>query len=211
MKEAVPAAATLPPDFGPGGAPPPKWGVAIVGSQSYVTNYNVAVANASLEDGRAAAAAVRSAFGVQVMALPHAADDFEVGCNLQASDDRDSPPVEDVLACVKRNTVMARDAPRTIREPSAAGRDPRPRPADDPRGAPRRCRDPSLEPAPRSIHAAPRGEAREREGQLSRRARSQRRRGHNADRNNQHRYGPGQRNSYLGGQDRIDAAVTWIE
>mmetsp|Transcript_2334 Transcript_2334/g.7205 ORF Transcript_2334/g.7205 Transcript_2334/m.7205 type:complete len:334 (-) Transcript_2334:16-1017(-) len=101
VKEAVPAAATLPPDFGPGGAPPPKWGVAIVGSQSYVTNYNVAVANASLEDGRAAAAAVRSAFGVQVMALPHAADDFEVGCNLQASDDRDSPLVEDVLACVE--------------------------------------------------------------------------------------------------------------
>ena len=38
--------------------------------------------------------------GVQVMALPHAEGSCEVGCNLQASQDRDSPALDDVLAFV---------------------------------------------------------------------------------------------------------------
>ena len=70
------------------------------GAQPYVTNYNVAI-DCSLEAGRAAARAVRARFGVQVMALPHADGLVEVGCNLQAGGDRDSPAVGEVLACIE--------------------------------------------------------------------------------------------------------------
>ena len=67
-----------------------------------MTNYNVAL-DCSLEAGRAAARAVRARFGVQVMALPHAEGLVEVGCNLQAGGDRDSPAVGDVLACIEES------------------------------------------------------------------------------------------------------------
>ena len=76
------------------------------GAQPYVTNYNVAV-ECSLEAGRAAARAVRARFGVQVMALPHAEGLVEVGCNLQAGGDRDSPAVGDVLACIESGLPSA--------------------------------------------------------------------------------------------------------
>lgn len=81
---------------------PQRTGVAIIGTQPYVTNFNIQIVNASLEECRAAAAAVRSRFGVQVMALPHAGGSHEVGCNLQASDTVDSPDRQDVLDVVAK-------------------------------------------------------------------------------------------------------------
>jgi glutamate formiminotransferase len=81
---------------------PQRTGVTIIGTQPYVTNFNIQIVNASLEECRAAAAAVRSRFGVQVMALPHAGGSHEVGCNLQASDTIDSPDQQEVLAVVAK-------------------------------------------------------------------------------------------------------------
>ena len=76
------------------------------GAQPYVTNYNVAI-DGDVKAGRAAAAAVRARFGVQVMALPHADGLVEVGCNLQAGGDRDSPAVGEVLACIEASLPPA--------------------------------------------------------------------------------------------------------
>ena len=76
------------------------------GAQPYVTNYNVAI-DGDVKAGRAAAAAVRARFGVQVMALPHADGLVEVGCNLQAGGDRNSPAVGDVLACIESGLPSA--------------------------------------------------------------------------------------------------------
>ena len=98
-KDAGPPFINLAPDFGPSNVTAEK-GAAVVGAQPYVTNYNVAI-DGSLEAGRAAAAAVRARFGVQVMALPHAEGLVEVGCNLQAGGARDSPAVGDVRACIE--------------------------------------------------------------------------------------------------------------
>jgi len=73
----------LPPSFGPA-AVPQRSGVAIVGSQTYVTNFNLQVEGARLDACKRAADSVRAEFGVQVMALGHA-DCIEIGCNLQAT------------------------------------------------------------------------------------------------------------------------------
>jgi glutamate formiminotransferase len=102
------ATCVLPLDFGQKQAAPPsaqlvlpqRSGVAIVGVQPYVTNFNVCVANASLEACRAAATVLRNSMGVQVMALPHAEGTVEIGCNLQARDDADSPDREGILNCI---------------------------------------------------------------------------------------------------------------
>ena len=79
---------------------PQRSGVAIIGAQPYVTNFNICVARASLADCKAAERLVRSQFGVQVMALPHAGETHEIGCNLQASEEADSPDHDAVLAAV---------------------------------------------------------------------------------------------------------------
>ena len=106
-KAASPREATtqLPLDFGPGsggaGAAaatlPQRAGVAILGVQPYVTNFNVCVSGASLAACKEAASALRSQYGVQVMALPHAGDTIEIGCNLQAREGVDSPARDAVL------------------------------------------------------------------------------------------------------------------
>ena len=98
-KDAGPPFINLAPDFGPADVTAEK-GAAVVGAQPYVTNYNVAI-DGDVKAGRAAAAAVRARFGVQVMALPHAEGLVEVGCNLQAGGARDSPAVGDVQACIE--------------------------------------------------------------------------------------------------------------
>ena len=80
---------------------PQRTGVAVVGVQTYVTNFNIQVDGASLEECKAAASALRAALGVQVMALPHTSSgSCEIGCNLQASHDRDSPAHDAVLSVV---------------------------------------------------------------------------------------------------------------
>ena len=85
-----------------GSAPslPQDRGVAIIGVQPYVTNFNIAIRGASLDACKAIEASIRTTFGVQVMALPHADDLVEIGCNLQAGDERDSPSREAVLALI---------------------------------------------------------------------------------------------------------------
>ena len=107
------ASATLPLDFGmpradgaDGASAPPllpqRCGVTVIGVQPYVTNFNVQVAGASLAECKAAAAALRSEMGVQVMALPHeSSSTVEIGCNLQATDSSNSPPREQVLALIE--------------------------------------------------------------------------------------------------------------
>ena len=90
-------------DHTPGASPaglPQRSGVTIIGVQPYVTNFNICVAGAELDACKAAASLVRTRFGVQVMALPHAGETVEIGCNLQASEERHSPNLNDVLAAV---------------------------------------------------------------------------------------------------------------
>lgn len=121
------ATTVLRPDFGPGAvegpgdapgesAPalelPQSCGVAIVGVQPYVTNFNICVANAPLEACREVATALRSAMGVQVMALPHAEGTAEIGCNLQATDTRDSPCCDEVLEFVTSRLPAGHTVPR---------------------------------------------------------------------------------------------------
>ena len=95
----------LPPDFGSlaaDGALPPRWGLSVVGSMPYVTNFNLQVAGATIDEGRAAASALRKELGVQVMALPYGDDGVvEVGCNLQATAAMPSQPTDAVLECVR--------------------------------------------------------------------------------------------------------------
>jgi hypothetical protein len=80
---------------------PLRAGVAIVGVQPYVTNFNIQVEEATLDECRGAAGALRREMGVQVMALPHeASGTVEIGCNLQASQQHGSPAREAVLALV---------------------------------------------------------------------------------------------------------------
>ena len=108
---------SLPLDFGPAGtgAPqllPPRTGVSIIGVQPYVTNFNVCVEGASLDECRTAANALRARFGVQVMALPHEGSTHEIGCNLQASEQSDSPSRDEVLAYVQEHLPAAATIPR---------------------------------------------------------------------------------------------------
>ena len=95
----------LPPDFGSlaaDGTLPPRWGLSVVGSMPYVTNFNLQVAGATIDEGRAAASALRKELGVQVMALPYGDDGVvEVGCNLQATAALPSQPTDAVLECVR--------------------------------------------------------------------------------------------------------------
>jgi len=93
-----------PADFGPSGTEgtvPQRSGVAVVGAMTYVTNFNIQVVRASLDACRAAAAALRTEMGVQVMALPHEGESIEIGCNLQATAERDSPSPAAVLDLVR--------------------------------------------------------------------------------------------------------------
>ena len=91
----------LPPSFGPPSVPQ-RSGVAIVGAQTYVTNFNLQVEGAPLDACKRAADAVRAEFGVQVMALPYGDDGVvEVGCNLQATAEKPSQPTDAVLECVR--------------------------------------------------------------------------------------------------------------
>ena len=81
---------------------PQRSGIAIVGVQPYVTNFNLQVEAATLSECKTATAALRTAMGVQVMALPHdASGTIEIGCNLQASQQQASPPTDAVLAFVR--------------------------------------------------------------------------------------------------------------
>ena len=89
----------LPPSYGPATVPQ-RSGVAIVGSQTYVTNFNLQVENADLDACKRAADTVRSEFGVQVMALSHA-DSIEIGCNLQATANVATPERQRVMECVR--------------------------------------------------------------------------------------------------------------
>ncbi len=90
----------LPPSFGPT-VVPQRSGVAIVGSQTYVTNFNLQVEDAGLDACKRAADSVRAEFGVQVMALGHA-DSIEIGCNLQATASVATPERQRVLECVRK-------------------------------------------------------------------------------------------------------------
>jgi len=90
----------LPPSFGPA-AVPQRSGVAIVGSQTYVTNFNLQVEGARLNACKRAADSVRAEFGVQVMALGHA-DCIEIGCNLQATASVATPERQRVVECVRK-------------------------------------------------------------------------------------------------------------
>jgi glutamate formiminotransferase len=98
------AAAAMAAPSGTSAAGPPlplRAGVAIVGVQPYVTNFNIQVEEATLDECRGAAGALRREMGVQVMALPHeASGTVEIGCNLQASQQHGSPAREAVLALV---------------------------------------------------------------------------------------------------------------
>lgn len=93
------ASSSLPFDFGrpADDSVPQHCGVSIVGVQPYVTNFNIQIESASLADCKSAAASLRAEMGVQVMALPHAEGCVEIGCNLQASEQRDSPARDAVL------------------------------------------------------------------------------------------------------------------
>lgn len=92
---------------------PQRHGISIIGVQPYVTNFNIQVEAASLEECKSAASALRSEMGVQVMALPHEEGCIEIGCNLQASSDRDSPPRQEVLDLVSRRLPAAARVRRT--------------------------------------------------------------------------------------------------
>ena len=92
---------------------PRHLGVSIIGVQTYVTNFNVCVEGASLEQCKAAAAALRSKHGVQVMALPHEGETIEIGCNLQASDTVDSPSREAVLSCLRESLPESAGIPKS--------------------------------------------------------------------------------------------------
>jgi hypothetical protein len=117
VKGSGPVVSTIPSDFG-SGAVRQTAGVSIVGSQPYVTNFNMQLSRVSLEvcsqavmrlrrdfgvqvrDCRTSArgiAAIRSDIPTQVMALPYAEDAIEIGCNLQATHDSDSTSTESVL------------------------------------------------------------------------------------------------------------------
>jgi len=92
----------VPPDAGPA-EPSQRVGVSVVGAMTYVTNFNVQIESASLTECKAAATALRTAMGVQVMALPHAHDSVEIGCNLQASTELPSPNTVSVLQLIRDN------------------------------------------------------------------------------------------------------------
>jgi hypothetical protein len=117
VKGSGPVVSTLPSDFG-GGALRQTAGVSIVGSQTYVTNFNMQLSRVSLDVCKQAATRLRRDFGVQVcdcgtsarsiatrqsniptqvMALPYGEDAIEIGCNLQATHDNDSTSTESVL------------------------------------------------------------------------------------------------------------------
>jgi glutamate formiminotransferase len=106
---------TLRSDFGPDKICQ-KSGIAIVGSQPYVTNFNIQVSGSSLDACKRTAAKLRSEMRVQVMALPHAGDRIEIGCNLQATETEPCQSTESVLkfvtdllpeeACVLRAYVV---------------------------------------------------------------------------------------------------------
>jgi len=124
------ATTALRPNFGPGASEgpsegagdaaggsmplglPQSCGVTIVGVQPYVTNFNICVANATLEACREVASALRSSMGVQVMALPHAEGTAEIGCNLQANETHDSPNRKDVLDFVASRLPAGHTVPR---------------------------------------------------------------------------------------------------
>lgn len=76
---------------------PQRRGIAIVGAQPYVTNFNIQVEGASLTACRAITKSLRTEMGVQVMTLPHeSSGTIEIGCNLQATQEVDSPPIDHV-------------------------------------------------------------------------------------------------------------------
>lgn len=97
----APAATTFAPDFGPAVLTPSR-GVCVVGSMPYVTNFNVQVEGATLEQCRAAASALRREHGVQLMALPHEGGSCELGCNLQASASAPAPRRAAILESIAR-------------------------------------------------------------------------------------------------------------
>ena len=91
---------TLPCDFGAANLQQ-RSGATIVGSQAYVTNFNIQITQVSLEACKHAAARLRSELGVQVMALPHSEGTIEIGCNLQATHDTDSPSTKCILDFIR--------------------------------------------------------------------------------------------------------------
>ena len=91
---------TLPCDFGAANLQQ-RSGATIVGSQAYVTNFNIQITQGSLEACKHAAARLRSELGVQVMALPHSEGTIEIGCNLQATHDTDSPSTKCILDFIR--------------------------------------------------------------------------------------------------------------
>lgn len=93
-------ACSVPFDFPPSARLEQRAGVSIVGSQTYVTNFNIAIGGASLDACLLAASALRSQLGVQCMALPYDEISHEIGCNLQATLQADRPSRSAVLDAV---------------------------------------------------------------------------------------------------------------
>ena len=92
---------SAPPDFGPETVSP-RSGIAIVGAMPYVTNFNVQIRGADLGACRSIALELRKSMGLQLMALPHADDSIEIGCNLQATAAHGSPGICKVLSSMQQ-------------------------------------------------------------------------------------------------------------
>ena len=86
-------------DFGPPDVPL-KSGISVVGSQAYVTNFNIAIGSATLDACKIVAAKLRAELQVQCMALCHG-EQVEIGFNLQATADKDCPSTDLVLSTVR--------------------------------------------------------------------------------------------------------------
>jgi glutamate formiminotransferase len=95
------ASSKLPFDFGPVTIPR-RCGISVVGSQSYVTNFNIQISGCTLDECRRVAGHLRSALGIHVLALPHDGAQVEIGCNIQATETNDCISTELVLRTVQQ-------------------------------------------------------------------------------------------------------------
>ena len=95
------ASSKLPFDFGPVTIPH-RCGISLVGSQSYVTNFNIQISRCTLDECKRVAAQLRSVLGVHVLALPHDGGQIEIGCNIQATETSDCVSTDLVLRSVQQ-------------------------------------------------------------------------------------------------------------